>query len=184
MPLKSVAAYEALARERLGPGAWEFYSGGTGNEVTLRRNLAAFERLQVLPRMLRGITSPNIATTVLGVPISMPIMVAPVARQGLACNQGDCATAQAAGELGTLMVAATEGSRRLEDIAAAAAGPLWFQLYVYNRRDVAEQLVRRAQAAGYRAIALTVDVPRWGRWERTIPPFEAPPASALPTSPS
>lgn len=174
MTLKSVAAYEAVARERLSSGAWDFYSGGTGNEVTLRRNLAAFERLQVLPRMLCGITSADIATTVLGTSISMPIMVAPMARQGLTCDEADCAMARAAGELGTVMVAATEASRRLEDIAHAATGPLWFQLYVYQRREVAERLVRRAQVAGYRAIVLTVDVPRWGRWERTIAPFEAP----------
>jgi isopentenyl diphosphate isomerase/L-lactate dehydrogenase-like FMN-dependent dehydrogenase len=175
MKLDSVAEYEELARQRLSPGAWDYYSGGAGDQATIRRNLTAFDRIQFLPRMLRGIVTASIATTVLDTTLSMPIMVAPMAMQGLACGEGDCATARAAGALGTLMVAATEASRRLEDIAGAASGPLWFQLYVYRRRSVAEQLVHRAEAAGYRAIMLTVDAPRSGRWERNTSPLEAAP---------
>ncbi len=175
MKLNSVAEYEELARQRLSPGAWDFYSGGAGDQATVRRNLTAFDRNQFLPRILSGIATASIATTVLDTTLSMPIMVAPMAMQGLACGEGDSATARAAGALGTLMVAATEASRRLEDIAGAASGPLWFQLYVYKRRSVAEQLVHRAEAAGYRAIVLTVDAPRWGRWERNTAPLEAAP---------
>lgn len=175
MEILRVTAYEELASRRLSPATWDYYSGGSGDHVTLRRNLAAFERLQLLPRMLRGVSTARVATTVLGAPIDMPILVAPMSMQGLACAEGDCATARAAGSLGTLMVAATEASCRLEDIAGAAGAPLWFQLYVYRRRSLAERLVRRAEAAGYRAIVLTVDAPRWGRWERDTAPLELAP---------
>jgi 4-hydroxymandelate oxidase len=94
----------------------------------------------------------------------------------MAHPEGECATAQAAGKAGTLMVASTVSTRTLEDIAKAASGPLWFQLYVYPGLEVAEGLVRRAEAAGYRAIALTVDLPYLGNRERdkrhhvSIPP--------------
>lgn len=170
--LISVQDYERVARERLEPGAWDYYSGGAGNRVTLRENLAAFERIQLLPRMLRGVSAADLQTSVLDTPVSMPILVAPMAVQGLACPEGDCATAQAAVRAGTLMVAATESSRRLEEIAETAGGPLWFQLYVYHdARHLAEQLVSRAQNAGYRAIVLTVDAPRWGHWEHHTAPL-------------
>ncbi|MBV9280354.1 MAG: alpha-hydroxy-acid oxidizing protein [Chloroflexi bacterium] len=175
MTFTSVAAYEEVAHQHLSPSAWGYFAGGSGNHLTLRRNLAAFERIQLLPRMLRGISRARIDTTVLDTGISMPIMVAPMAMQGLACEEADCATARAAGALGTLMVGATEASRCLEDIAEVAGGPLWFQLYVYSRRDIAERLVRRAEAAGYRAIVLTIDAPRAGWWERDAAPVEAAP---------
>jgi isopentenyl diphosphate isomerase/L-lactate dehydrogenase-like FMN-dependent dehydrogenase len=109
----------------------------------------------------------EMGTTLLGTPVSMPIGVAPSAMHGAACQAGECATAQAAGALGTLMVASTESTRTLEEIARAATGPLWFQLYFSSgRRESAERLVRRAEAAGYRALVLTVDSSRWGQKER------------------
>jgi 4-hydroxymandelate oxidase len=99
---------------------------------------------------------------------------------GAACEEGECATARAAGALGTLMVASTESTRPLEDIAQAATGPLWFQLYFSSStRGHAERLVRRAEAAGYRAIVVTVDSSRWGQKERharSEATFEWPPS--------
>ncbi|WIG60687.1 MAG: L-lactate dehydrogenase [Ktedonobacterales bacterium] len=161
--------YEALAEPRLDRPAWLFYSGGAGHEVTLRANRDAFDRIRLLPRMLQGAKAADLRTRVLGAEVSMPILVAPTAFQGLACPDGECATASAASAVGTLMVAATEATRSLEEIAAVATAPLWFQLYVYdNQRALAESLVRRAEDAGYRAIAVTVDAPRWGRKDRSI----------------
>src|SRR5690242_18916693 len=128
----NVQQYEALAQARIEPGAWAFYSSGADDEVTLRANRAAFERVQLLPRMLRGVRKADLRATVLGAPVSMPVLVAPTALQGLACPEGECATAQAARNLDTLMVASTETTRSLEEIAAAATGPLWFQLYLYR----------------------------------------------------
>ena len=96
-------------------------------------------------------------------------MVAPTGVHGLAHTDGECATARAAGEAGTLMAVSTVSTRSPEDVAAAAKGPLWFQLYVYEgARSFAEGLVRRAESAGYGAVVLTVDAPRWGRKERFL----------------
>ena len=164
----NVFDYEALAEQRLAPGAWAFYSAGAGDEVTLRRNRAAFARIELLPRMLTGVAEADVRTTVLGTSVAMPILVAPTAAQGMACAEAECATARAAGTAGTLMVAATESTRSIEEIAAAATGPLWFQLYIYReQRALAESLVRRAEAAGCRAIVLTVDAPMWGQKDRS-----------------
>ncbi len=163
----NVRDFELLAREVMHPAAWAYYSAGADDEVTLRREREAFERLRLVPRVLRGVDRADTSTTVLGTPIRTPIMVAPTGVQGLAHPEGECATARAAGEAGTLMAVSTVSSRRLEDVSGATAGPLWFQLYVYEgARPFAESLVRRAERSGYGAIVLTVDAPRWGRKER------------------
>ena len=149
------------------PSAWAYYASGAGDKVTLRREREAFDRLRIVPRVMRGVDRADTSTAVLGTGIRAPIMVAPTGVQGLAHPEGECATARAAGEAGTLMAVSTVSTRRLEDVAAAASGPLWFQLYVYEGAlRFAESLVRRAEAAGYGAIVLTVDSPRWGRKER------------------
>ena len=166
LPL-SVNDYEPLAREMMHPSAWAYYSAGAGDEVTLRREREAFDRLRLVPRVLRGVDRADTSTAVLGTPIRAPIMVAPTGVQALAHPEGECATARAAGDAGTLMAVSTGSSRRLEDVSAATVGPLWFQLYVYEgARHFAEALVRRAENAGYGAIVLTVDSPRWGLKER------------------
>lgn len=168
--------YEALARERIDPAGWDYYAGGSDDEVTLRANRTAFERIRLRPRMLVNTETIDMHTTVLGTPISMPLMIAPSACHCIAHPEGECDTARGAGAAHTLMVASTTATRSIEEIAQAATGPLWFQLYVYAGVAVSERLVRRAEAAGYRAIVLTVDLPRLGKRERelrrqwTIPP--------------
>ena len=165
----NVHDYERLAREAMHPAAWAYCSSGTDDEVTLRAERDAFERLRLVPRVLRGVDRADASTTVLGVPVRAPIMVAPTGVHGLAHPEGECATARAAGEAGTLMAVSTVSTRSLEDVAAAARGPLWFQLYVYKgARSFAEGLVRRAERAGYGAVVLTVDAPHWGRKERFL----------------
>ncbi|HEU5348760.1 MAG TPA: alpha-hydroxy acid oxidase [Ktedonobacterales bacterium] len=167
MPPVNVFEYEELARERLHPAVWDYYSAGAHDEVTLRENRAAFAHIQLRPRVLVDVSRINMATTLLGVPVAMPVCVAPTAMHGAACGEGECATAQAAGAVGTLMAASTESTRTLEEIAQAATGPLWFQLYFSSwTRGHASRLARRAEDAGYRAIVLTVDSSRWGRKER------------------
>ncbi len=153
--------YEALAQAKMAPAFWDFYQGGSDDEVTLRANRAAFERIRLRPRVLVDVSASALdtRTTVLGTPVSMPILVAPTALHCLAHPEGECATARGAGMANTLMVASTTSTRSLEEIAQAASGPLWFQLYVYPNPQVAEKLVQRAEAAGYRAIVLTVDLP-------------------------
>ncbi len=163
----NVFDYETLTQARLEPNVWSYYSSGSDDEVTLRANRTAFERIRLRPRMLVDVSTCDMRTTVLGTPLSMPILLAPTAFHGLAHPEGECATARAAGKANTLMVASTSSTRSLEDIAREASGPLWFQLYFSDRKS-SEELVHRAEAAGYRAIVITVDAPRWGHKERAI----------------
>ncbi len=163
----NVFDYETLAQARMEPSAWNYYQSGSDDEVTLRANRTAFERIRLRPRMLVNVSVCDMRTTVLGTPVRMPILIAPTAFHSLAHSEGECATALAAGRAGALMVASTSSTRSLEDIAREASGPLWFQLYVHDH-DIAEELVQRAARAGYRALVITVDSPRWGRKERAI----------------
>lgn len=162
----NVLEYEELARLKVQLPHWEFYAGGSDDEVTLRANRAAFERIRLRPRMLIDVSTIDTSTTALGTPVSMPILVAPTAQHAFAHTDAECATARAAGKAGTIMVASTSSTRSLEEIAQEASGPLWFQLYVYPTLEAGERLVRRAEAAGYKAIVVTVDLPRLGNRER------------------
>lgn len=168
MPPIQVLDYEPLARARVDSSIWDFLAGGAEDEVTLGENRAAFRRFFFRPRMLAGVDVPDIGVTVMGTSLRCPLMVAPVGYQGLVHRDGECATARVAGAMGILMVVSTMSNRTLEDIAAAASGPLWFQLYVMKDRGLTRSLVQRAEDAGYRALVVTVDAPRLGRRERDI----------------
>ena len=159
--------YENLARTQMDAASWNYYASGSDDEVTLRANREAFARIKLRPRVLVDVSHCDTRATILGTPLSMPLMIAPTAFHSLACPDGECATAQAAGGAGALMVVSSSSTRSLEDISRAASGPLWFQLYVFNRLSVAD-LLQRVVAAGYRALVLTVDSPRWGHKERAI----------------
>lgn len=175
MDVVNVFDYERLAAAKLAPSAWDYYQSGADDEVTLGANRAAFARIWLRPRFMRDVGQIEMATTVLGTPVSMPILVAPTALHGLAHPDGECATAPAVGTEGTLMIVSDSASRCMEDIAAVATGPLWYQLYAADR-ETTEAHVRRATEAGYRAIVLTVDAPRWGRKERALrSDFDQPP---------
>src|SRR5260221_1626853 len=163
----NVFEYEILAKERMNPVSWDFYAGGSDDEVTLRANQADFARIRLRPRMLVDVSQCETSTSVLGLPVPMPILVAPTSMHCLAHPEGECATAQGAGAAGTFMIASTDATRPLEEIAQTASGPLWFQLYIYHSLKVAASLVGRAEAAGYRAIVLTVDFPVVGNRERS-----------------
>jgi 4-hydroxymandelate oxidase len=160
--------YEALARQRMEPGAFDYYVGGAGDERTLAENSRAFDRVRIRPHVLTDVSRVDIEATLLGQRVSMPILLAPTAYHRLAHPEGEVATARGAGEAGALMVVSTMATRTLEDVAAAATGPLWFQLYVHRDRDITRHLVGRAEAAGYRALVLTVDTPVLGRRERDV----------------
>lgn len=164
----NLSAYERLAHAQSDPLTWDYYQGGSEDEVTLRANCAAFQQIRLRPRVLVDVSACDLRTTVLGAPVSMPILIAPMGCQALAHPEGERATARAAGEAGTLMVASTMSNVSLSETAQAATGPLWFQLYVYRDRRIAERLVRQAEQAGYRALVVTVDTPRMGRRERDI----------------
>jgi len=160
--------YEDAARAKMPQPAFDFIAGGAEDEITLRDNRESFQRIRLLPRFLAGVSNVNLNTTVLGHDLSIPLMLAPVALQKLAHPDGEAATARAATAAGVLQIVSTVSSLSLEDIAAASDGPKWFQLYCYNDRAVTQRLIERAGAAGYKAIVLTVDVPRLGRRERDL----------------
>lgn len=164
--LINVFDYERRAKERLNPVHWDYYAGGSDDEVTLRANGSDFAHLRLRPRMLVDGSMCGTSTTVLGTPVSMPVLVAPTADHCLAHPEGECATVQGAGAAGTLMIASTMSSRSIEEIARSANGPLWFQLYLHPTREIALTLVKRAERAGCQAIVLTVDLPVLGNRER------------------
>lgn len=162
----NVSDLEAIARRKLPRATYDYYAGGSEDERTLARNRAGFERYVLLHRVLVNVEHVDTSTTVLGCEVGTPILVAPTAYQRLADDDGETATARATGGAGSLMTVSTLATRTLEEIAGAATGPLWFQLYVYRDRSVTERLIARAEGAGYRALVVTVDTPRLGRRER------------------
>ncbi|MEP6759111.1 MAG: alpha-hydroxy acid oxidase, partial [Actinomycetota bacterium] len=149
------------AREVLPAGVFDYVAGGAGAEHTLADNDAAFERTHVWPRVLRRSGSPDPSTELLGMPLAFPVAVAPWAFQSQVHPEGELATARAAAALGTAMCVSSTVLDRLEDIATTEAA-LWWQLYLWRDRDATADLLRRARAAGYRAVVWTVDVPALG----------------------
>ncbi len=163
--------YEKLAAENLSQMTWDYYASGAGDEITLRDNRDAFTRIKLRPRVLVDVSDRTLATTILGQPLQMPLLIAPMAFQCLADPQGELATATAASKAGVGMVLSTLSTKSMEEVASAyyqqtSSAPLWFQLYVHRDRGLTRALVERACAAGYKALCLTVDAPLLGRRER------------------
>ena len=158
-----LADFEGPARERLHPAAWSYYAGGSWDEHTVRDTLASWSRFRLRPRVLVDVEELDLRTTLLGREVAMPVGIAPAALHGMAHADGECATARAAAHAGVLQVVSTVASQSIESVEAAAPdGPRWFQLYVQRDRGISRDLVQRAEAAGYGAIALTVDLPVLG----------------------
>ncbi len=158
----SVADYERLARERVDTAAWAFLDGGAADEWTLRENAAAYQRLTLRTRVLEDLSGGNTAVALFGCRFDAPILLAPVAYHRLYDPDGEIATVVAASAMQTGVVVSTQATVSLEDIASQATTPLWFQLYIQPDRDFTADLVRRAEAAGYQALVLTVDAPVTG----------------------
>ena len=163
----NLAEFEAAARERLTQLAYDYYVGGANDEVTVRENRLAFERLALRYRVLVDVSRRSTKTTVLGTPVELPVLVAPTAFQRLACDDGELATARAATAAGTIMIMSTAATCTIEDVGTAGER-LWFQLYVYRDRELTRTLVERAEACGMGALVLTVDAPVLGRRERDL----------------
>ena len=166
--LLSVHDYQRAARGKLRKEILDYFEGGALDEITLRENTAGWEQLKLYYRVLAGIPERDLRTTILGEPISMPIGVAPTAFHKLATETGEIATAKAAKKAGTLFVLSSLSSTPMESVFPEAASPRWFQLYIYKDRGITGELVRRAEAAGAEAIALTVDAPGLGTRERDM----------------
>lgn len=162
----ALADYEAYARRRLDDNAWAYLDGGAADELTCAWNRRAFDQQALMPRVMADVAGGHCRTTLLGRTLPSPVLLAPVAWQKLFHPDGELATAYAASALGAGMVLSTLATCQLEDVAAAAAqggnGPRWFQLYLQPERSLNEELVRRAEAAGYEVIVFTVDAPLHG----------------------
>jgi 4-hydroxymandelate oxidase len=142
---------------------YDYISRAAADEVTLRSNRLAFDRWRLLPRVLRSGT-PSLGTTVLGQPVSMPVLVAPMTSQRMAHPEGELASARAARSAGTIFILSTGSSYPIEEVAQHA-GNWWFQVYFHRDRAITRELVERAEAAGASALVLTVDTPVVGRRE-------------------
>jgi 4-hydroxymandelate oxidase len=164
----NVDDFEELARAKLSPTAWAYYSSGAHDEVTLHANRSAFKRLALHYRVLVDVSRRDLSTTVLGERVAFPILVAPTAFHGLAHPERELATARAAAKAGTIFTLSTLATATIDEVRAASQGPIWFQLYVFKDRAATEALVRRAEAAGAKALVLTVDAPLLGRRERDV----------------
>jgi 4-hydroxymandelate oxidase len=151
----------------LNPAHRDFFAGGAGDERTLRANEAAFDRIRIVPRVLRATGDRDLRTTLFGTEVAAPILVAPTAFHRLAHPDGEVATARGTADAGTLMVVSMAATVPVEEIAATDC-PLWFQLYPQPDAAFTASVVRRAEAAGVRALVVTVDSPVFAHRPRDV----------------
>jgi len=172
----SIADLRRLAERRLPRAIFDFFDGGAEDEVTLRDNRAAFERVRIVPRVLADVRAPDLACEILGGPSKMPFVIAPTGAIGIAWPGADLAIARTARALGIPYTLSTNATASIEDVAREGPDRRWFQLYVLRDRAFVEKLIARAEAAGYEALVPTVDLATGGKRERdfrngfTIPP--------------
>jgi isopentenyl diphosphate isomerase/L-lactate dehydrogenase-like FMN-dependent dehydrogenase len=157
---------QRAAERKLEDGPRGYFSGGAGDELTLRENDAAWQRWRLRPRQLTGVETVSTAAEVLGAPVVAPILVAPVAYQRLLDPEGEVAMARAAAAAGTVMCLSTLATTRPAEVAAAApGGRRWFQLYPFRDAAVTRALMDEAVAAGFESVVITVDLPPGGNRE-------------------
>lgn len=168
MFLINVDEFETLAREKLPREVYEYYVGGANDEITLRENRIAYERIKLRPRVLANVSHRDLSTNILGQYLSSPIMISPMGFQGAATPDGEKATVRAAKAAEIIMTLSMMSNVSLEDVIKETIHPLWFQLYICKDRKITESLVKRAENAGYAALVLTVDTIVLGKRERDI----------------
>ena len=157
-----------LARRRIPRAVFDFVDGAAADEVTLERNQRDFSRLELSPKILVDVSRIDLATTVLGQPIGVPLLGAPTGLTGLAHHRGEVAIARAVHAAGSIYVQSTMSSYSIEELASLAPGPTWFQLYCFQDRGVVRELLERARAAGHLALMVTGDTPYAGARERDL----------------
>jgi (S)-mandelate dehydrogenase len=162
----SIEDLRRAARARLPRSVFEFFDGGAEDEVTLRANRQAFERLRLLPRVLVDVASVETAAPILGVESKMPIAIAPTGAVGFGWPGGDIAIAKAAAAYGIPYTLSTTATASIERVAREAPGRLWFQAYILKGREFTFRLIERARNYGYEALVITVDLPVGGKRER------------------
>jgi 4-hydroxymandelate oxidase len=160
--------FEPAARSILPQGIYDYIAGGAEDEATLRGNREAFARYRFRFKVLTSADSPDLSHEVFGQRFTMPVHLAPAAIQRMAHPDGEAAAYRSASDAGIAYCLSTLSSVSIEDVAAAATGARWFQLYMHAERSVSARFIERAADAGYAAILLTVDLPKTGRRERDI----------------
>jgi L-lactate dehydrogenase (cytochrome) len=172
----SVAAMRALARRRLPRVVFDFCDGGAEDEITRDRNESAFADLEFLPQPLNGTTGRDPSVELFGERLSMPLVIGPTGLSGMLWPRGEAAAARAAAKAGIVYTMSHGSTITIEDLARAVPGLKWFQVFLYRDRGLTRSFAERAQAAGYKALVLTVDNQMLGQRERdlrngfTIPP--------------
>jgi isopentenyl diphosphate isomerase/L-lactate dehydrogenase-like FMN-dependent dehydrogenase len=145
------------AQRRLPKGVFEFIDRATEDHIAVRDNRSAFEEIKLRHRALVDVSGRSTATTLFGKPMALPMVIAPTGAAGLCWYRGELALAKAAAKAGIPLTLSTASMTAMETIAKEAGGRLWFQLYVWKRRDLSYQIIERAKAAGYEALIVTVD---------------------------
>lgn len=180
--IASVEDFRRAARRRLPGGVFDYIDGAAEDERTLQANAAAFARVTFRPRVLRGVESVSTATSLLGAPAALPLVLAPTGFTRIADPQGELAVARAAARAGVPYTLSTLSTRSIEEVRSVSAGRLWFQVYAWRDRGLVAEMVQRAAAADYEALVLTVDTAVFGRRERDVRRgFSLPPSIGLST---
>jgi len=164
----SVADLRRIAKRRLPGGVFDYIDGGAEDELSLRRNVAAFRRAELVPRVLRDVSGIDLSATLLGRRLPMPLVVAPTGFTRIASPGGELDVSRAAARAGLPFTLSTMATRSIEEVAAVSRGPKWLQVYVWRDRGLVKELLSRAAQAGYEAIAITVDTAVLGRRERDV----------------
>jgi 4-hydroxymandelate oxidase len=179
--LLTVDDAERLAEAVVPSDAWGYIAGGAGDERTLRWNREAFSRYRLRYRVLIDVSDVSTETTVLGIPVSMPVLVAPMAYQQIAHEEHELATARGAAAAGTLMCLSTVANATPADVATAAPGaPRWLQIYVFKDRAVSDEIISQALDAGFSGLVLTADLPVVGIRDRELRAGFATPEGEVP----
>ncbi len=165
---RNIADLRLQARRALPPALFDFIDGGADDEVTMRRNSSAFEAYDLLPRLMRDVSKVSLQTEVLGARIASPLLLAPTGMSRLFHHAGELAVVRAAGDAGLYYGLSTASTVALEEVAAAASGPILFQLYVHRDRELTRELMQRAKAANYTAACVTIDTAVLGNRERDL----------------
>ena len=160
------------ARAKLPDAVWDYFVGGSDDEVTLHENRKAFQKISIYPKILRDVSNRCLATEVLGTPVSLPVLIAPTAFLSLACPNAEMLTAQAANAAGTILVVSTMCSVPLDEVLPVSKLS-WFQLYPFRDNGITNEVIERVESAGCSALVVTVDVPVLGKRERDIRNVEA-----------
>ncbi len=161
--IHDIKGFEHHAQNKLPKNIATFFSGGAGDEITLEENVSAFDRLKLVPRVLKNVEKRSLSTTVLDQNINFPLLIAPMAFQQLAHPDGEMAMAKAAHEHNIMIVLSTLSTFSFREIKVNSNVSSWFQLYIYKDREITKNLVQLAEESGYKGIVLTVDAPLYGK---------------------